>query len=83
MSNINVQIRFYGAFRRFGESISLPVPAGSTLHHVKIMLSKKLDGNEAKLVFDSAIADDNSILNDDKVLYSDGMLCILPPVCGG
>ncbi len=81
MSEITIHVKFFGAFRRFGESLDFPVPAGSTIAAVKIELQKKLDGYG--LVSDSVLANDNSILRDGEVIEHDAELSILPPVCGG
>ena len=81
MPNITIHMEFFGAFKKFGESLDFCVPAGSTIAVVKIALQKKLNGD--RLVLDSVLANDNAILRDSDVLDGDAALSILPPVCGG
>lgn len=81
MSEIIVRMKFYGVFRKFGESIEFSVPAGSTIAVVKAALKDKLNGEG--LVLESVLANDNSILRDSDILECDADLSILPPVCGG
>ena len=78
---IQIHIKLFGAFRKFGESIDFCLPAGSTIASVKTALQQKLNGEG--LVSDSVLANDNAILRDSDVLNSDADLSILPPVCGG
>lgn len=81
MSDITIHMKFFGSFRKFGESIQFSVPTGSNIAAIKIALQDKLNGDG--LVLDSALANDNAILQDADVLNNDAELCILPPVCGG
>ena len=81
MSSIAIRIRFFGVFRKFGESLDFSVPAGSTISAVKAVLQEKLDGYG--LVSDSVLANDNAILRDGDILEGDAELSVLPPVCGG
>lgn len=78
---ILVNIKLFGAFRKFGESIAISVSTGSKVSEVKAALQEKLNGEG--LVSDSVLANDNAILRDHDVLDSDTELSILPPVCGG
>lgn len=81
MSEITIHMKFFGSFRKFGESINFSMPTGSTISAVKMALQNKLNGEG--LVLDSALANDDAILQDNDVLNNDAELCILPPVCGG
>lgn len=81
MGEITIHMKFFGAFRKFGDGLDFSVPAGSTIAAVKTALQKKLNGEG--LVLDSALANNNSILRDSDVLSEDAELSILPPVCGG
>ena len=81
MAAITIHIKFFGAFRKFGEGLNFSVPTGSTIAAVKTVLQSKLDGS--CLVLDSALANDNTILRDSYVLDDNVELSILPPVCGG
>ena len=81
MSDITIHMKFFGAFRKFGESLDFAVPAGSNVTAIKNILQEKLKGDG--LVLDSVLANDNAILRDEDVLNGDAALSILPPVCGG
>ena len=81
MSEITLKIKPFGAFRKFGDSIVLSVPSGSSIATIKTLLQTKLNDNI--LVSDSVLADNDAILRDDYILDSDTALSILPPVCGG
>lgn len=78
---IKIHMKFFGAFRKFGESLDFMVPVGSSIAAVKTALQEKLNGEG--LVMDSALANDNAILRNSDVLERDAELSILPPVCGG
>ncbi len=79
MSDITLEIKLYGAFRKFGDSVNLRVVSGSNMDQVKEALSKEL----GELVHDSALANDNTILPKSYVFEQSATLSILPPVCGG
>lgn len=79
MSNITIQVQFYGAFRKFGASQSVTLASGSTVTHIKQALSETLGA----LVHDSVLANDNAVLPNSYVFEEDVTLSILPPVCGG
>ncbi len=81
MSTITIHMKFFGGFRKFGESLDFSVPIGSTVVAIKATLQEKLNGD--KLVLDSVLANDRNILRDSDILSSDTELSILPPVCGG
>ena len=81
MANLNINIKFFGSFRKFGESIDLSIPSGSSVEIVKQLLQKELNDNI--LVTDSVLANDNEILKDSDILNDNAQLSILPPVCGG
>lgn len=81
MADITIHMKFFGAFRKFGETLDFCVPAGSNIAAVKTALQEKLNGE--RLVMDSALANDNAILHDSHILNDDARLSILPPVCGG
>ncbi len=79
MSEITIQIQFYGAFRKFGASQSITLASGSNVTQVKQALSETLGA----LVHDSVLANDNTVLPNGYVFKEDATLSILPPVCGG
>lgn len=81
MSDITINMKFFGAFRKFGESLDLSVPMGSSIKLIKICLQDKLDGEG--LVNDSVLASETAILRDNDIINNNTNLSILPPVCGG
>lgn len=82
MAEIIVTVKFFGAFRVYGENIAFPLPPGSSVREVKVGLQKALKA-DAALIDDSVLANDDSILGDAAVFTKDVHLAILPPVCGG
>jgi len=83
VTDIDIHIKLFGAFRKDGSELKLRVPKGSTVENVKQQMSQKLTNTDAALVFDSVLADEGSILPDGYVLENNVDLSILPPVCGG
>lgn len=80
---INITIRLFGAFRKYGDTLELALPPGCDVAAIKAQLANKLDAGDAALVADSAIANDNAIINAGQVFTENAVLAILPPVCGG
>lgn len=80
---IAVQINFFGAFRKFGDSMTLDVAPGSTADDVKEELITRLGEDQRNLVADSVLADDEQILGGETEIAGARTLSILPPVCGG
>jgi molybdopterin converting factor small subunit len=80
---LQIQIRFHGGFRKYGECIALDVPQGCDVARVKEALLKALNGQDEALIGDSVLADDASILASNHVFMKGCTLSILPPVCGG
>ena len=83
MTDIDIHIKLFGAFRKNGHALTLCLPAGSTVAAVKQQISRQINETDAALVFDSVLADDAAILPDSYVLENNINLSILPPVCGG
>lgn len=83
MTEISIHIKLFGAFRKFGGALDFCVPAGSTVATIKKVMSGLIKGPESTLVFDSVLADDDVILQDNHIFETNVKLCILPPVCGG
>lgn len=80
---IEINVKFFGAFRKYGEKISFSVPSGASVQDVKKKLAAELKLSDPALINDSAIANDNEIISADAVFTKDSNLAILPPVCGG
>jgi molybdopterin converting factor small subunit len=83
MTDIVITVRLFGAFRPYGERVNFKMPSGSTAQDVKERLAAELKLENAALVNDSALANDNEIIGADAVFTQDSHLAILPPVCGG
>ncbi|MCB1537625.1 MAG: hypothetical protein H6865_04175 [Rhodospirillales bacterium] len=80
---LKIELRFFGAFRKHGQSLQFAVPMGCDIAGVKAALLGALHGQDEALIGDSVLADDVSILPSDHVFTVGGALSILPPVCGG
>lgn len=83
MKQINIHVKFYGMFRRFGDAVTVKVDPGTDMIGIKNALMAALGEEYYLLVGDSVLADDDQILPENYVLTKDGVLSILPPVCGG
>ena len=80
---IEITVRLFGAFRRYGAQVVLSVPSGSSVADIITLLSEKIDTQDKVLLNDSAMANDNEIVGRDFILNENSELAILPPVCGG
>lgn len=92
MSQLNVEVALFGAFRRYGNApVALTVAAGTPVAEVKSLFGAALAaGKDAAtadaitaLLASSALADDRQVFTDDALINQGGSLAILPPVCGG
>lgn len=83
MADITIKMRLFGAFRKYGEETAFSAPAGCTAREAKARLESVLPDADPKLIRDSALANDDEIIDDAAVLDKDCRLAILPPVCGG
>ena len=83
MKKIDLEIKFYGAFRKFGQGISIKVNSGASMIDIKNAVISTVGEDHYLLVGDSVLANDDMILPDDYVVSESGALSILPPVCGG
>ena len=83
MNTIQVHMKFFGAFRQYGDDCSFTVPAGSNAETIKSVLAKENENIDPKLIKAAALANQNTILTTADELDADCELSILPPVCGG
>lgn len=83
MTDINIKIRLFGAFRKYGEELSFTVPAEGGLSAVRQKLESLVSANDKALIKISAFANDERILDEKDSITQDARLAILPPVCGG
>ncbi|OGT52792.1 MAG: hypothetical protein A3E84_03965 [Gammaproteobacteria bacterium RIFCSPHIGHO2_12_FULL_42_13] len=75
-----VRINFFGAFRKYGDYKMLHLPQDSSVLDLKRLLAEHLND---PLVWDSAIACNDTIVNYDYRVQIHEVISILPPVCGG
>ncbi len=87
---IHIELRLFGAFRKYSESasIAIEIPNKCSVSSLKESIAMELkrrrpDLSESKLVFESALANENEILRDQEEIQASCSLAILPPVCGG
>ena len=83
MADISLTIRLFGAFRAYGEKVTFTLPSACTVAEVKAHLAQELKIKDTSLLDNSALANDNEIIDDDAIFTQDSQLAILPPVCGG
>jgi molybdopterin converting factor small subunit len=92
MESVQVDVRLFGAFRKYApDAVSLEVPRGTTVAALRQRLAAALRRewptfHEQGLLDVSVFADDERILADDEQVGVDARrvaLAILPPVCGG
>ena len=87
---IKLTIHFYGALRKYTEDKALHfiMPSCISLSNLRGKITAHLrknfpDFNEDGLLDVSVFANETQILPKDTVLKTDGILTVLPPVCGG
>lgn len=85
-----VEIKLFGAFRKYIPAgvMSVQVEEGVTVKALKDKIHSELcntfsNYKDMNLVFESALATDSDILNEDSICDLDQSLALLPPVCGG
>lgn len=84
---MTILVRLFGAFREYGDSLTLSVPAGVTVREVRPLVVRELDKlrpgrSAAGLVGSAAVGSRSEILTEDGVVPTDE-IALLPPVCGG
>jgi len=80
---LEIDVRFFGAFRKYGQNILLNIPYGCSALSMKESLLAALGGKDAELIGDAALADNEGVLSHDHIFVKGGHVSILPPVCGG
>lgn len=88
MTDFIVKVNFFGTFRKYGDHGEISLPAGSRVGDLKSLLEKELSGRgadmaDARLVHDSAVACNDTIVDAHHQIKPDETVSILPPVCGG
>ncbi len=76
-------IKCFGAFRQFGDIITIDTPNNSSVSQVREALVRHIGLEHKPLVEDAVLANDSEILTEAAIIESSTKLSILPPVCGG
>ena len=85
---MNITIQCFGAFRPFGEQISLTVTEGTSISGMRTLLLDKLKQIDASfdkpgLLESSRFATETEILPESTPLQDGMSIAIIPPVSGG
>lgn len=83
MRGLSCTIKYFGAFRKLGENITLSIEQGSSIFQIKQSLIKELGDQHKALIGNSVLANNTDILPEAFIVRDDIKLSILPPVCGG
>lgn len=85
-----IKIKAFGAFKKYVADgvIEVLIDNDSKVKDVKTKINECLiamnpNFSDTALVFESALATDNEILQDESLLSAADHYAILPPVCGG
>ncbi|MCC6278915.1 MAG: hypothetical protein IT289_13460 [Oligoflexia bacterium] len=85
-----VKVKLFGGFKKFIPSgyLELQVQENCGVNLLKAEIQKHLESHSpeflgSQLVFDSVLASDVEILNDNESIVECASLALLPPVCGG
>lgn len=85
-----VTVKLYGGFKKYIPQGTLEIFLSETCsaNQFKIKIQEYLvanvpDYNEPTFVFDSVLATENEVLNDESALIQGEHYALLPPVCGG
>ncbi|MEM9964966.1 MAG: hypothetical protein AAGC58_06430 [Asticcacaulis sp.] len=85
MQKIELEISFFGAFRKYERTgpLRLTLAAGAGMTAVKAAIAEALDPAASDLLKVSALADAQQVLSSAHVFESSAQLVLLPPVSGG
>ncbi|NUN05592.1 MAG: hypothetical protein HUU57_07510 [Bdellovibrio sp.] len=85
-----IEIRLFGAFRKFvsSGSIKVHIPSQFTVAQLKEIVKCELqrqssEFTDSNLVYESAVATESEVLAEDDMVKDLRHLALLPPVCGG
>lgn len=85
-----IEIRLFGAFRKFvsSGSMKVQVPSHLTVAQLKEIVKCEIqslssDFKDSNLVYESALATESEVLAEDDIIKDLNHLALLPPVCGG
>lgn len=85
---MKITLQLFGAFREFGESLTLSVPQNALVADARKALAnklKKIDANPSKigLISISRFATETRILSEKDMLQDGAVITIIAPVSGG
>ncbi len=85
---MEITLQLFGAFRAFGEQLTLSLPEGAIISDIRKTLIKKLNEldssfDKLSLIDSSRFATETEILNEDTTLENGSIITIIPPVAGG
>lgn len=85
---MEITLQLFGAFRSFGESLKLTLPANAVISGIREVLTKKLieveaSPNKIMLIDISRFATETEILSEETSLQDGMVITIIPPVSGG
>ncbi len=85
-----IEIKLFGAFKKFIPSGKITVQVSGEITAIElkrkineVFREQRSDFQESTLVFESALATDSEILQEDVTIDERSSLALLPPVCGG
>ena len=80
---MKVTVQLFGAFRPFGERITIDLLDGADVSHLRAAFCAALPPDVHALIALSRFADERAVLAENTPLDADSILAILPPVSGG
>ena len=85
-----VEVRLFGALRRFGDAgiVRVDVPENGSVREIRDLvkqeLSRAFPGEfKGELVDKAALASEDRVMRSEEKIGAGRMLALLPPVCGG
>lgn len=86
----NINIRMYGALRKYFPTglLKIDLPEDCDVMTLRQILLKEIvilcpDFKDSTLLFESAFANNDEILQDTDIVCLQSEIALLPPVCGG
>ena len=79
---MNITIEFFGAFREYGDNLTISLPNNATIQDIRPLIKGKINA-PANLLEASRFATATAILPEDYALTNGDIITIIPPVAGG
>lgn len=77
-----LRLRLFGMFRKHGRELELTLPREFTQDEFRQWLSEH-HGFDRRALAESAFANEDQVLSAHAPVPQQGVLAVLPPVCGG